>query len=97
MEKFGINSGSRLVPEKCAQAKPQELTNTCWSLATAGVLPEYPNAFDTTLLPQSQRPRPQQVMQDPVMASFAIASQELMRRPDAFKPQEIKVRTRLLT
>ncbi len=72
------------------QFKPQELSNTLWALATAGVVPQHPNVFDFKLLPQSLRPTEEEAMQDPVTACFSIVAEEVKRRSDEFKPQEIK-------
>lgn len=81
---------ARWTPEMAARAKPQELSNSVWALATADVVPLYPDAFDTTILSPEQRRTPSNPREDPVITCFAMAAQELMRRPDEFKAQEIK-------
>lgn len=81
---------SRWNPEMAARAKPQELSNSVWALATADVTAKYPDVFDTTILPPEQRGTPNSRDADPVIACFALAAQELMRRPQQFKAQEIK-------
>jgi hypothetical protein len=81
---------ARLTRDRTMQAKPQELSNTLWALATAEVLPEYMDCFDSSLVPLKLRPSPSQVESDPVSMCFVFAAQELMRRPHEFKPQEIK-------
>ena len=81
---------SRLKTEYSSQFKSQELSNTLWALATAEVAPCYLDVFDTTLLNNESRPNPLVIEDDPVTVCFAIAAQELMRRPFEFKPQEIK-------
>jgi hypothetical protein len=71
--------------------KPQELSNVCWALATGGIVPKYIDAFDTTLVSPDKRPRSlKDISDDPITMAFASAAQELMRRPEAFKTQEIK-------
>lgn len=60
-----------------------------WALATADITPKYLDSFDT-LLRKSARTPPHVAERDPVTYIVAIASQELMRRPQDFKPQEIK-------
>lgn len=76
--------------EHAGRFKSQELSNTLWALATAEVIPDYIDAFDTTLLKEEMRPSPSEIEGDPVTGCFAIAAQELMRRPFEFKSQEIK-------
>ena len=80
----------RLSRDRTMQAKPQELSNTVWALATAEVFPEYMDCFDSSLIPSKLRPSPAQVERDPVTMCFVFAAQELMRRPQEFKSQEIK-------
>lgn len=58
-------------------------------MATADVVPEHSDAFDT-LLARKSRPSPAQAESDPLMVAILLASQELMRRPGDFKEQEIK-------
>jgi len=70
-------------------SKPQELSNVLWALATADVVPKYKDSFDTMLKKQARTP-PHIAEVDPVTYVIAIASQELMRRPQEFKTQEIK-------
>ena len=68
--------------------QPRELSNLCWACATAGVEVKHPDAFDTTLVPNVLRPLDWR--EDPVTVCFAVAANELMRRPHEFKSQEIK-------
>lgn len=78
---------ARLTPDRATGFKPQELSNSLWAMATAGInLGKDKDAFDTSLVPEAIRPR----VQDPVTRCFAIAADELMRRPHEFKSQEIK-------
>jgi hypothetical protein len=72
--------------QQASGMKPQELSNTVWALATADVQVVDVDAFDTSLVPPSQRPK----VTDPATACFGIAAQQLMQRPYDFKPQEIK-------
>jgi hypothetical protein len=65
-------------------------SNTLWALGTARVSPNCRNTFDTVLLPSSLRPSADEVRNDPVTSIFGDAAQELIRRPQEFKPQEIK-------
>ena len=81
---------SRWTPEMAARAKPQELSNSVWALASADVQPKYLDAFDTTMLSARQRNRPSHPREDPVITIFALAAQEVMRRPHEFKAQELK-------
>jgi hypothetical protein len=81
---------ARFNRDRTTQAKPQELSNTVWALATAEVFPKYMDCFDSSLVPPKLRPSPAQVESDPVTMCFVFAAQELMRRPQEFKPQEIK-------
>ncbi|KAL7552681.1 hypothetical protein ACHAWF_015917 [Thalassiosira exigua] len=69
---------------------PQEMSNTVWSLATAGFGPRHPRAFDTTLVPASRRPSTKDVRSDPITECFAAVAGEAMRRPWEFKDQELK-------
>lgn len=61
-----------------------------WALATAGAIPQYADAFDTTIIPKDKRPSLSAVTKDPITECFAAATKELMRRPASFKAQEIK-------
>lgn len=70
--------------------QPQEMSNTVWALATAGFAPEHIRAFDTTLVPSSQRPTKEMIMEDPITECFAAVACEAMRRPHEFKDQELK-------
>jgi D-alanyl-D-alanine carboxypeptidase len=79
---------SRLTLDSAYTFRPQELSNLCWALATAGVEVKYPDAFDTTLVPKHLRPSAWK--DDPVTICFEAAASELMRRPHEFKTQEIK-------
>jgi hypothetical protein len=81
---------ARWTPEMAARAKPQELSNSVWALASADVQPKYLDAFDTTILSARQRIRPSHPRDDPVITIFALAAQEVMRRPHDFKAQELK-------
>jgi hypothetical protein len=66
------------------------MSNTVWALATAGFAPAFIRAFDTTLVPTSQRPTKEEVKEDPISECFAAVASEAMRRPNEFKDQEIK-------
>ena len=81
---------ARVTKDRARYFKPQELSNTLWAFATADVTPKYIDTFDTSLLPPGVRPSPADAEDDPVTMCFAIASQELIRRPQEFKTQEIK-------
>jgi hypothetical protein len=81
---------SRLNLKHIRSFKPQEMSNTVWALATAGFAPKHIRAFDTTLVPASQRPTAKMVMSDPVTECFAAVASEAMRRPQDFKDQELK-------
>ena len=65
--------------------KPQEMSNTLWALATAGVAPKYTTAFDDKLLPSKVRPVFEEAMRDPVTAFFGASAAEFSRRPHDFK------------
>eukprot|EP00557_Chaetoceros_sp_GSL56_P007928 CAMPEP_0176489526 /NCGR_PEP_ID=MMETSP0200_2-20121128/7338_1 /TAXON_ID=947934 /ORGANISM="Chaetoceros sp., Strain GSL56" /LENGTH=1134 /DNA_ID=CAMNT_0017886679 /DNA_START=321 /DNA_END=3722 /DNA_ORIENTATION=+ len=84
------SAASELTLRKSRSFKPQELSNTVWALATAGVIPQYADAFDTTIIPKAKRPSLSEVTSDPITECFAAATTELMRRPHEFKAQEIK-------
>ncbi|GKY96336.1 hypothetical protein MPSEU_000593300 [Mayamaea pseudoterrestris] len=75
---------ARLTPQMISDAKPQELSNILWAVATAEMPVEDIDAFDTSLV--VKRPK----ITDQVTYVFGLAGKELMRRPDQFKPQEIK-------
>jgi hypothetical protein len=81
---------SRLNLKHIRSFKPQEMSNTVWALATAGFAPKHMRAFDTTLVPATQRPSAKMVMSDPVTECFAAVASEAMRRPQDFKDQELK-------
>ena len=66
------------------------MSNTVWALATAGVLPQYQNAFDFDLLPDSCRPTLDDIQRDPVTNCFRLITEEMMHRIKFYKPQEIK-------
>ena len=85
-----LSLASRISREVASRAKPQELSNAVWALATAEVIPEFIDVFDVTLLSKEVRPSLSDAEQDPVTYFFILASQELMRRPHEFKSQEIK-------
>lgn len=72
------------------QFKPQEVSNTLWALATAGVAPKYISIFDDQLLSSKVLPSMEEAMSDPVTAIFGAGAAELSRRPNEFKTQEIK-------
>lgn len=61
-----------------------------WALATAGFLPKYTHVFDTTLVPEKNRPTMSDIQKDPITECFAAVGGELMRRPQDFKDQEVK-------
>ena len=81
---------SELTLSKSPSFKPQELSNTVWALATAGAIPQFHQAFDTTTIKTNHRVSKKQIMSDPITACFAAATTELIRRPHEFKEQEIK-------
>ena len=81
---------SRLNLRQIRSFKPQEMSNTIWALATAGIQPEHSRAFDTTLVPSSQRPTKDMITQDHITECFAAVAGEAMRRPQDFKDQELK-------
>eukprot|EP00985_Skeletonema_marinoi_P001291 scaffold517_cov140-Skeletonema_marinoi.AAC.4 len=81
---------SRLNLRHIRSFKPQEMSNTVWALATAGFAPKHIRAFDTTLVPASQRPTTKMVMSDSITECFAAVASEAMRRPQDFKDQELK-------
>lgn len=81
---------ARLADIGAEKFKPQELSNTIWALTTADVIPKHPHFFDDRLLPDNLRPSMEEAMSDPITACFALGASELIRRPDDFKPQEIK-------
>lgn len=81
---------SRLNIRQIRSFKPQEMSNTVWAIATAGFAPKHIRAFDTTLVPSSQRPPKDMMMQDPITECFAAVAVEAMRRPQDFKDQELK-------
>jgi hypothetical protein len=81
---------ARWTPEMASRAKPQELSNSVWALASAEVQPKYVDAFDTTILSPRQRGRPSHPREDPVITIFALAAQEVIKRPHDFKAQELK-------
>lgn len=83
-------AASELTLSKSPSFKPQELSNTVWALATAGAIPKYPQAFDSTTLKNSYRVSRGEIVSDPITACFAAATTELIRRPHEFKEQEIK-------
>ena len=66
------------------------MSNTVWALATAGFAPAFIRAFDTTLVPSSQRPTNDEINGDPITGCFAAVASEAMRRPAEFKDQELK-------
>lgn len=70
--------------------KPQELSSMLWAFAKVEIMPTNLDAFDTTLLRNEYRPSSSEISSDPVAACFGIAGEELMKRPQQFKPQEIK-------
>jgi RAP domain len=77
----------RLTLNQAHGYKPQDLSISVWVLATAEVTVEEIDIFDTSLVPGLQQPHwPQK---DPVAACFALAAQELMRRPQQFTSQGI--------
>ena len=83
-------AASELTLSKSPTFKPQELSNTVWALATAGAVPQFHQAFDTTTIKSNRRVSKKQIMSDPITACFAAATTELIRRPHEFKEQEIK-------
>ena len=81
---------SRLNPSIVHTFKPQELSNPCWAIGTAGVESRYLNAFDTTNFPLKALPSKQDIRRDPITLVFAVAAQEMVRRAPEFISQEIK-------
>ena len=79
---------SRITVNDAYTFQPQELSNSVWALATAGVEAMYPDAFDTTMVPRNLRPSDWR--DDPVTICFEATASEVMRRPHQFKSQEIK-------
>jgi RAP domain len=77
----------RIIPSESHLYEPQHLSNTVWAFATAGVSLENVDVFETSLVPGLQHPTPPN---DPVTISFAVAVQELMRRPQHFTNQNLK-------
>lgn len=75
---------------KSPSFKPQELSNTVWALATAGAVPKFLNAFDSTTIKNAHRVSRDEIIRDPITACIAAATTELMKRPHEFKEQEIK-------
>lgn len=67
--------------------KPQELSNSLWALATAGVIPAYLDYFDTTFNDNNDL---SSLKDDPVTMCFGAVAKELIKRPFEFKEQEIK-------
>jgi RAP domain len=76
----------RMTPHQVRRAKPQELSNSVWALATAEIAVQDLDAFDTTLVPAALRPHPR----DRITECFGMVAEELIRRPYDFKPQELK-------
>ena len=73
--------------------KPQELSNSLWALATAGMIPKYLDAFDTTMKPLKNgraETNISYILDDPITMCFGAAAMELSRRPFEFKEQEVK-------
>jgi hypothetical protein len=86
-----FNAGaSRLNIRQIRTFKPQEMSNTVWAIATAGFAPKHTRAFDTTLVPTSQRPTHDMITTDPITECFAAVASETMRRPYDYKDQELK-------
>ena len=81
---------SRLRLDAVENWKPQEISNIAWALGTAAIVPRYPKAFDTSLIPLSERVSFAQASKDPVTLAYAAVAKELLRRPDKFKTQELK-------
>ena len=80
---------SRFSLDMMKKCKVQEMSNSLWAIATAEIeLGMDKDAFDTTALPPEVRPSPK----DPIVAFFGNAANEMLERPQHFKPQEIKVR-----
>lgn len=66
----------------------QELSNSVWALATAGIIPTNLDYFDTTFNDNTNK----NVLlnDDPVTMCFGAVADELIKRPSEFKEQEIK-------
>jgi hypothetical protein len=78
-----------------AAFKPQELSNSLWAFATAGMIPKYLDAFDTTMKPlkrgkANMASSMDRIRDDPITLCFGAAALELSRRPFEFKEQEVK-------
>lgn len=78
----------RFTPDKVRIAKPQEISNAVYAIASTEIPVQELDAFDTSLFPEAVL-RGLSV-QDPFTIMFGLAAAELMRRPFQFKPQEIK-------
>jgi hypothetical protein len=66
----------------------QELSNSVWALATAGIIPTNLDYFDTTF--NDNINKNVFLNDDPVTLCFGAAADELIKRPSEFKEQEIK-------
>jgi hypothetical protein len=66
----------------------QELSNSVWALATAGIIPTNLDYFDTTF--NDNINKNMFLNDDPVTLCFGAAADELIKRPSEFKEQEIK-------
>ena len=80
---------SRVSPDRAWEFETQDLGRTLWAIVTAGVFPQFPDAFDTSMLPQSIRPTLKEIQRDPITMFFAIGAQELMRRPHKCNSQDL--------
>jgi hypothetical protein len=78
---------ARLTLDTAHQHEPQELSNFVWALATAEVTVEAIDSFNTSLISGLHYPGLHR--KDPVAMSFEFVAQQLMRRPQEFKSQDI--------
>jgi hypothetical protein len=78
----------RMTIGEANRCEPQALSNSVWALATAEVTVEEIDVFDTSLVPGLQKPA--WPRKDPAAMCFALAAQELMKRPQQFSSQQIK-------
>lgn len=68
-----------------------QISNTLWAFATAGITPKYLDIYDNVLVPKEDRfSGPLDRIDDPITLVYGAFAKELMRRPQEFKPQEMK-------
>ena len=85
-------ASSRVTIRDAHRFKPQELSNSVWALATVGIFPKNLHVFDSTMFPNSKQMLMDTVMRekDVITECFTAAAMEVMKRPSAFKEQELK-------